>query len=492
MKLDVSHRDRLLLSGVFLAGALVIIAVGHGKELLGVGPHKYGLGFELASAVLGVWLGILTIWWARLRGKFDLFEPPVWISFNVYGQVVLNVWLLQRDRLPTIPWVVDNLESIMSLAVLLIGVGLTALWAGYAWTFREIARKGDNQQFPAGAMRLTNVKIIWLAGWIIGNVAVLTGIIGYLGTGVGESRKWLNYFHFINIVTNAATIALVVRQFRQPSMLGWIWVVVVVVSEIVARLVTGSKGFALTVLWLIMAVYYATGKLRARWFALLIFLVVVFVPVVNSYRTILHLVDPGQGVALSARLEALETAISDSINQSAGSSLDSATETFQQRQGAMLDITASVLTLHPDRIPFVGEEMIKNFFPQLIPRVLWPSKSTERPQLLMITSTYLDAPTEYSFSEIGLIADSYRAGGWVFVVVFFLIIGAGFSWLYLQGPGSGNLAGTIFYVIILTQLIRYENDIATTLISLVQFAPLIWGIVWLLMFHPHRWKRTPA
>jgi len=489
MKSIVSDRDKFLITTFFLSVALFVLTVGWGRRFLGLGTHSYGLGFEYAAVALGVWLGLLMLWWARRRGKFDLFEPPVWISFNVYGQVVLNVWLLQRARLPTISWVVDNLETIMPLAVLVIGVGLTALWAGYVLAFLRLAGKENRLQFPAGPMRLTNVKGIWVTGWIIGNVAVLTGISGYLGTGVGDSSTWLNYFYFVTIITTAATIALVIRHFRCPTMAGWCWVVLVVVSEIAARLVTGSKGFALTFLWLIMTVYYATGKLRMRWFAFLFFLVVVFVPVVNNYRTILHLVDPGEGVTLSARFEALETAIVESVAQPIGSSLESATETFEARQGTMLDITASVLTLHPERMPYVGEEMMKSFFSQLIPRVIWPGKPTERPQLLMITTTYLDAPTEYSFSEIGLIADCYRAGGWVFVVVFFLVLGGGFSWLYIQGPVSGNLAGIVFYVTVLTQLIRYENYIATTLISLIQFLPLIWVIIWLLMFKPLRLNR---
>lgn len=475
---------------LFLVGALFVLFLGWGEGLLGRRIHSYGIGFEFAAVALGVWLGCLMLWWARHRGKFDLFEPPVWISVNVYGQVVLNVWFLQRDHLPNIPWVLDNLGTIMPLAVLLIGVGLTALWAGYIWAYRVYSGKASRLQFPAGNMRVSNVKFIWAAGWIVGNLAVLTGINAYLGTGVGDSTRWLNYLQFIIIITSAATVALVIRQFRRPTTAGWLWVAIIIVSELVARLVVGSKGFALTLLWLVMAIYYATGKLRIRWIALLLFLVVIFVPVVNSYRVVLHLVDPGKGVGLSLRLEALETAIHEITSQPVGDSMVSAMETIEKRQGAMLDITASVLTLHPGNMPFVGEEMAINFFPQLIPRAIWPAKPTERPHLLMVTTTYLNAPYEYSFSEIGLIADSYRAGGWVFMVIWFLLVGAFFSWLYLQGPGSGNLAGTIFYITVITQLIRYENDISTTLVTMIQFAPIIWGIIWAVMFIPTRVRKV--
>ena len=138
--------------------------------------------------------------------------------------------------------------------------------------------------------------------------------------------------------------------------------------------------------------------------------------------------------------------------------------------------------LHPSLEPFVGLEMVEYFFPQLIPRVLFPFKSTERSSLYMITTMYGGATYEYSFTAIGQFADSYRAGGWPIVIIWFSALGIFTAWLYLQGPGSGNLAGTVFYITLLTLILRYDFDIVTILIQLIQFSILLWLIVTRGMF----------
>jgi hypothetical protein len=154
----------------------------------------------------------------------------------------------------------------------------------------------------------------------------------------------------------------------------------------------------------------------------------------------------------------------------------------------MLNIAASAMFLHPNLQPFVGLEMVEYFFPQLIPRVLFPFKSTERPSLYMITTTYGGAPSEYSFTAIGQFADSYRAGGWATVIIWFGVLGIFTAWLYLEGPGSGNLAGTVFYITVLTLILRYDFDTATILIQLIQFGILLWLIVMRGMFV---WMKKP-
>jgi hypothetical protein len=486
---------RLLWLSITFLGLGVLVPVLLSMESSGVlhlKVHAFGVGFEAAAASLGVWLAMLVVWWSRQRGKLDPFELPVWFSLNVYVQVVLNVWLLQRDRLPSIPWLGDNYSRSMPMAVILFGVSLTAMWLGYVWAFRRLGRGIQRLQPVARAMRVSNVVAIWFLSWAVTVFSTLSGISGYLVTGLGSSSNWLNYFYFVDIIRGAATAALVIHHFRHPTLVGWLWFLLVVMSEFSLSLVAGSKGFAMALIWLAMYVYYATGKLPKRWLALGFVTVVFLVPVVNNFRQSLQALDLGGGVGLEDRTQALGSVLARTVVQPLTSLFKTTTETFERRQGYMLDITASVMVLHPGKMPFVGIAMIDYFVPQLIPRVLWPSKPLERPSLYLITTTYGGAPSEYSFTEIGMAADSYRAGGWVFVVIWFFVLGVLAAWLYLRGPGRGGLAGTVFYVVMITQFLLYSGDVVHTLLRLIQFGPLLWAIIMFVMFVPKRQRQLSS
>jgi len=216
-------------------------------------------------------------------------------------------------------------------------------------------------------------------------------------------------------------------------------------------------------------------------------LVVLLVPVVNRYREELHALNSGQGVSLASSIGALADVFLETISQPLQSSFDTTKTTFQYRQGGMLDLVASVLFIHPARMPFVGIEMVEAFGLQVIPRAFWPGKPLTRFPLLMITTLYGGAKTEYSFSSIGLVADAYRAGGWIIVVFFFFVFGAFIAWLYVQGPLSETLSGIVFYTTLLANIILYDKDISTLLINLIQFGPLIWIMIrWVLFSSPHK------
>jgi hypothetical protein len=163
---------------------------------------------------------------------------------------------------------------------------------------------------------------------------------------------------------------------------------------------------------------------------------------------------------------------------------ESTKDTFEIRQGSMLEITASTMVLHPSTIPFLGSDMIKYFFTQLIPRLIWPTKPTERNPLFMITTSYYGASEEYGFSSIGLFADSYRIGGWPFLIIWFALCGIFSAWLYRAGPRSGYTPNVIFYIVMLQGIIYYDTEVTTILLRLVHFVPFIFLLVKFVLFRP--------
>jgi hypothetical protein len=462
----------------FFLGFFLIIFMAQQSSLR---THLYGISFELISFSLGLVLVIIIGAWVKLNQRFDPFEFPIWLSMNVYIQVIMNVWLLQRDRGSSIPWLINN-PSTLTLAVVLFGVSLVMLWTGYILVYRWT---DGSKQMPKTKREVVNIShtyLVWFVTWLIGIYVTLAGIGSYLGSGISSNLAWLNYYQFAAVIGSAATATLTILHFKKPSRASWMWSSVVLGSQIILSVIAGSKSFVLLLIWFVMYFYYARRSLPRFWVIVAGMLVILLVPVVNRYRVELHALDSGKGVSLAARVNALADSVAETTSQPLQSSFESTKNTFQVRQGSLLEITASVLALHPDRMPFVGTEMVNEFFPQLIPRVFWPEKPVSLSPLYKITTVYTGAATEYSFSSIGLSADAYRAGGWITVIIFFFLLGGLLAWLYRIGPQSGSLAGTVFYTTLLSNLILYDKDVFGLLVNLAQFGPIIWVTIRLVLF----------
>jgi hypothetical protein len=332
------------------------------------------------------------------------------------------------------------------------------------------------------SISLVNTFLIWLLGTFAALYASLAGVGSYLGTATVGGFAWENYFMFISVVTKAAELALIIHIFRKPSLPGWIWFIFVVSLNLVIPLINGSKSFALNFLWILIAIYYARKKFPIQWALIGVAAVVLFVPVVNNYRYFLIAINTGRGVSAPNRAQALISTLGELPTISFNDLIESTSTTFERRQGSLLDITASVLVLHPRQLSFVGGQMFQEFITQLIPRLIWPDKPAERSSLAYITSTYTEARSEYVFSEIGLVADSYRAGGLLTVVFFFIFLSSLLAYLYVQGPFRNNTPGIVLFIVIITQIIRYEGEISTTLLRLIQFVPLLWIIIFRVIY----------
>jgi len=479
-----SKRRELLIAASFVFAITLVLLIA-ATQAVKLPPHAYGVWFDAACAGLGLWLTILIVAWIKKTGRFDPFELPVWFSINIYVQVVMNIWLLQRDRVSAIPWL-SNDTSMMPLAVLLFGVALTALWVGYALMYRRLtSRPRVKKASTEREVNVVNTYLVWLVTWLVSLYVSFSGISSYLGSGIGSNLGWLNYYRFVEIVGSAAMALLAIRHFRKPTLFGWVWLAVIIGAQVAQSLIAGSKIFALFLIWLAMYYFYARRRFPKIWVLIAGMLVVLLVPVVNGYREELHILDHGQGVSLEDRVTALKNVFTGTVVQPVQTSFASTRATFQYRQGGMLDLTASALYLHPDHLYFVGPEMAEAFVPQLVPRVFWPGKPLTRSPLLLITTVYGGAISEHSFSTLGLVADSYRAGGWVATVIFFLILGAFMAWLYVQGPVRDSLMGIVFYTTLLSYIILYDRDFSTLLVNLIQFGPLIWILIrWVLFSSP--------
>lgn len=474
-------RSLLSLAAAFIVIALAIVIFGTNSFSKILGVHAFGSMFDIAAALLGLWLVILIWLWGRWRGKFDPFEPPIWFSINVYFQVVANVWLLQRDEPATIQWLANN-STAYATAVLLFGVGITALWLGYGLTFSALHTSERFQSAPQRMPRLAIASSAWIAGTAVTIVSTLLGTSTFLGQNVGAASS--NYLYFIDLATKTVATVLVINHFQRPTAAGRWWLIAVVMLSIGVGLFSGSKVFLMDILWLIMLVYYAKGKIPIRWPILLLVALIFLVPVVNTYRTLLLSINSGTGVGTVERVQALGEALWTSLTRPVGDAVDTSRETFESRQGNLLHITASAVYLHPQYVSYVGGHMVEFLIPQLVPRVFWPSKPAPPELLMRKTTLYFGAPFETSLATLGQVADSYRAAGWLGTAVWHSLLGIFAAWLYIQGPYRKSYPGTVFSIIVLSQILRYDKDMLLTIIQMLQFATVLWLIVNWVLFLP--------
>jgi len=432
-------------------------------------PHAFGGLFDASCAALGTVLLVVMLWWRLKRGFLDWTEPPVWTSIWVYLNVVAPTWLLDRNGVPQIAAL--NYSVDMPKAVALIGVGLVALWAGYIASTQRHARRQPNRP-PMVAQTF----LIWIFG------AVLMAWSGLADAGSSGSvsvfDKWLNYVAFFCYLSVLARSVLLIYYLRVRPRFGWILVAVSVVYEVGFSVVAAKKGFAISLLMLAMCVYYGAKQLRVGYCLLAGLLVLFFVPVVNTFRVNKAL---SFDASFDGRISALSKAVGEVANTSAGElSLDVA-NTVVGRQGSMLATTASVMAHHPTVLPYEGLELGGEFLRALMPRALWPAKPAGLSSLYMNTTRYWGASTEYALTAIGQFADAYRAGGWIFVVAWFMLSGWFLGYLYQRGAAGRDPISSAWYITLLFVVFYYENDLTTCALRIVTFCPLMWFAMRYLM-----------
>ena len=464
----------------FSLAAFGAALVGIAMLVLGVKyqPHMLGAEFELASGVLGLWLVLIILLWAGRQGRLDPFELPTFISLNVYGQMILPTWLLIRDRISPIPWLQSDPGSKMTMAVLLIGFGLTCLWAGYIWLSLRMMHTTPAHTSGFGPFRTVPTFALWFITWAISFLSIVAGAQGWAGQLQGF--VWGNYLSFIDMVAWATSIALAFHYFRNPSPFGWVWLAVMTGTRLYATLLIGSRGAVFVFLGIIMIYYYARRRLSIPWLVVAVFALIFLSAAGTSIRENLIQRDTGSGVGYTDRIAAVIESLFQVADRSLESLLGQTQELMVQRQTSLLDITASVVYVHSRNQTYVGSEFLQYLGVQMIPRLIWRGKPTLVP-LYDISGLYYGFQTA-GLSAIGLFGDSYRMGGWVASALILGLIGILSAWLYQRGPRREDFAMITLYLTLMTRTIQYDTNLASLILDLIQKGVLIWLILRFVMF----------
>lgn len=469
-----SRSGMLWFSGISFGLGFLVLLLSLDASPLYLGRHSLGIGFEIASGALGIWLALILFWWFRHQRRVDVFELPVWFSLNAFGQVVLNIWALQPDVRLT-PFVTSIMtESTPVVAILLMAVGISALWAGYLAATHLIRSQRHPVQRTHYKPRWRLIAGIWLFSTLLQAVSVAGGAVGYLPL---TGSVWASYIAFVGYLGQLTTFMLLLQHFSHPRTIGWLWLFGMASTNILLGLIEGTKGAVLVLLYVVMAIYYARRRVSARWLAVGFLALVLTVPTVNTFRTNLYRAgfDRSTGAGLSDRMSVLLSSLGDTLSYPLSGLAVETRETFEQRQGTILEITISMLAVHPDLRPFVGLDMLSYLAQESIPRVFWPGKPAGTRDLYLIVSSYLGLP-DFSLATPGQFADAYRVGGWPFAAIWLCLLGILMAWFYSHGPAIGDLTGTAFCLLMLTSCLDYEYHVALTTLELLKFGLPLWLI----------------
>jgi hypothetical protein len=430
--------------------------------------------------LMGIFLGALTILWARRRGKIDIFEFPTWTSLNLYVQAVLSVVFFYNRIEQIYPSLRNNYNYWLYQAILLLCIGLGSIWIGYSFVIYYLIKKNDKPKKITRTLNLRLAVIIWILLWLFMTYSTFANFLGWGGTAIGV---WSNYLAFVQILYLAASAALLLHHFRNPTTLGWVWMTIALFFAVINGISIGTRAVVFYFIYIFILAYYATGKYKWRWLIIGAIAMVILVPSASLIR---DQIPRFRAVRSQERLNSTINSINEVIEEPIVQLITQVVELFSTRQGGLFLITASSMRIHSGGNSYVGSDMLDEFLIGLIPRVVWRSKPAGQLDLYRISTTYADAPSETSFSDIGLIADAFRAGGWFFVIFIFILLGGFMGWIYWKGPLLKNDEWIVFYFLLLT-IITYSRPILEIGLFLFQRAILL-GIFIIFFLY----KRIPV
>lgn len=465
MMIKTKSKDYLLAMVFFIIAIFVLLNLLYKINL----NSLINFNVEFSILLVGLlFLFLIVLWFKRTKYK-DIFEFPVWISLNVFVQGILSFWLVFDDEARLFPTIKFNFDYWILLALGVLCYGVIFIWVGYYLGNKIFSKKSyrqDNQK-PTSIIRKNTAYILWVILWVLYIASVLLNFFGWGGTAIGS---WSNYINFIKILYDATTIAIMLSHFKSPTKFGWIWLLLVIVSNTVSGIAVGTRTAAFFLLTIFMVSYYAKRRYKWVWVAIGVILLFISASAATEFRNRLQQYQP---LRSENRLSIAFDSISFSLNKSIVELLKENIDIFGERQSSLLMVTASVIRQHPQIWGYVWKDMITNISTGIIPRVIWLEKPSGVSKLYSISTLYTGAATERTFSEIGIIADSYRTGGLVFLTATSMLLGLFMSYIYMKGLILNQDNYLVFYILLLS-LITYNRTLADIILFLIQRAILVW------------------
>jgi hypothetical protein len=320
------------------------------------------------------------------RGKLQLFELPVYLTavfLLEFGLTPLRNFIdpaqLNENLSP------DGRELVQALAYVILGAVM--FWIGC-----ELARPRERNRLApdrvtenlAGEPRKASVLIMLVTLYAASFGTRLLLLENQLFSFVGSLEKYYKHLasmQVLNAISQLGTLALIIatieRYRARHDPLWRMTFVVVLSSELLWGLISGSKGmFLQNFIVLALVSSFVQRRLNLRWLVLPFLVLVLFYPVSNAYRSIVWGREAQEVTSLGGAVEAGRMAVGELASPGAKPG-------YSWREGLnstlgridLLTCVAQVLTLGPRATMVLGDERwwMLPIYP-FVPRFLWPSK----------------------------------------------------------------------------------------------------------------------
>lgn len=379
-----------------------------------------------AYLVLWVLIAITCLYFVRkwsfsvVLGKgIDLLEIPVYLTFT--GLVLIGLFGIAPyiDRYYLIPGI--DISTDVFSGLLLTGVGLLAMWLGYALTVLGLKKRAiKSRAITKYGLNFARPSFYRAFGLYVFLLIIRFSLF----------RAYQDDSMNLGILQQPATyllevVWLLLSLFTMQMVLGhwpkWAFIVVIVIEAVFAVL-SGWSSTLLKIVFLLIASFAYAGKPLPYKFLLAgLFAGFILTPVTRSMRY----------ADLSSSNSIIESLVASSERywggNAEGVSLNQ--ELLIRRQSGTAQLPGLILKLTPSLIPYRSSAEFLSIPVSFIPRALWPDKFESGSKGTAFAEEYLGL-YGHGAAATTLAGSSYMYGGWAVVVLMMGLAGIVFAVTY--------------------------------------------------------------
>ena len=444
----------------YAASLLCLIGGGKGKWL-GLGQWRIG---SWTLLWYGVAFGLATLTWLQPQTG-----PEVQISLS---SVLRALWL--------------------------VAVGMTLWVFGYfAGPGRSATRFGKrtmatlSRQFAPEVRSPLTPWILYAIGTAarIGTAAT-TGLFGYVGnnleSGVTTATGYQQWLNLLSLCAPLAVAAAALQVYRERKPGARVTLTVLFLAEIASGATAGGKqSFIIAVL--AVAIPFTTARRKVHK-ALLIFSVlgflVIIVPFNHAYRSTVR--SASGTLSASQAVDAVPGILRQTVATGNIAGVFWSSADFILGRISEIESPAIIVQRTPSQVGFESPaQLVEAPIVDLVPRAVWPGKPIQDSGY-QIGQIYFDTPsTIYTSFAVTPVADLYRHGGWIPVIVGMFLFGCGIRFLDEVIDVADNPHSVFLFLLLFPILVKQEDDWVGTL-SIIPETLLVWLLAIYLAFRKRR------
>jgi hypothetical protein len=436
----------------------------------------------------------------------QLFELPVYLTailFLEFGLTPLRNFIDPAQLNENLS--ADGRELVQALAYVILGT--LTFWMGC-----ELARPRERNRLApdrvtenlTGEPRKASVLIMLVALYAASFGTKLLLLENQLFSFVGSSEKYYEHLasmQVLNAISQLGTLALIIatiERYRARHDPLWRMIFVVVLSsELLWGLISGSKGsFLQNLIVLALVSSFVQRRLNLRWLVIAFLALVLFYPFSNAYRSIVHGRGAQEVTSFGGAARAGQMAFSE-VGEGESSAGDFWRDGLNSTLGRidLLTCVAEVLTLGPRASMVKGNVhwWMLPIYP-FVPRFLWPSKPILQEGgwfTVALRGGSGDAASAGSSTAITYPGDLYLQFGLLGILVGMLVLGVVAQWCTNRVNGPVEPRDLFVYAAVFLIGFPIEADVFSMWTGLIKLLVILY-VLRRLIYGPRPRDRRPA